>query len=80
MGLECFNPGGAFYVFPSIAAGLSSAEFCERLVNEFKIAVVQAMLFGECGEGFIRVSYAYSLKHLMEATNRIGEFLKKLGG
>lgn len=76
LGLTCFNPEGAFYVFPSIkATGLSSKDFCERLVFEKKVAVVPGGAFGECGEGFIRVSYAYSLKHLKEALKRIGEFL-----
>lgn len=76
-GLECFEPKGAFYVFPSIKrTGLSSEEFCERLLNSKKVAVVPGNAFGESGEGFIRVSYAYSLKHLMEAMERIRDFLK----
>ena len=76
IGLECFEPEGAFYVFPSIkSTGLSSEEFCERLLYEHKVAVVPGNAFGESGEGFIRISYAYSLKHLKEAVERIKEFL-----
>ncbi len=79
LGLTCFNPEGAFYVFPCIkSTGLSSEEFCERLVFEEKVAVVPGCAFGESGEGYVRVSYAYSLKHLMEAVRRIENFLKKL--
>lgn len=76
LGLECFSPEGAFYVFPCIkSTGLSSKEFCERLVFDKKVAVVPGDAFGESGEGFIRVSYAYSVNHLKEALKRIGEFL-----
>ena len=79
LGLECFNPEGAFYVFPSIkSTGLKSEEFCECLLYEKKVAVVPGNAFGESGEGFIRVSYAYSLKHLLEALKRIEEFLGTL--
>lgn len=79
IGLECFNPEGAFYVFPSIkSTGLSSEAFCERLLYEEKVAVVPGNAFGESGEGFIRVSYAYSLKHLIEALKRIERFVKKI--
>lgn len=79
IGLECFEPEGAFYVFPSIkSTGLSSEEFCERLLYEHKVAVVPGNAFGDCGEGYIRISYAYSLKHLMEAVSRIKEFLDDL--
>ncbi|HHX57198.1 MAG TPA: aminotransferase class I/II-fold pyridoxal phosphate-dependent enzyme [Clostridiales bacterium] len=79
MGLECFNPEGAFYVFPCIkSTGLSSEEFCERLLFEEKIAVVPGNAFGESGEGFIRVSYAYSVKHLIEALKRIEKFINNL--
>lgn len=78
LGLSCFNPEGAFYVFPCIkSTGLSSEEFCEKLLFEKKVAVVPGSAFGESGEGFIRVSYAYSLKHLMEAMERIADFLHK---
>lgn len=79
LGLTCFEPKGAFYVFPSIkSTGLSSEEFCERLLFEHNVAVVPGNAFGECGEGYIRISYAYSLKHLMEAVKRIKEFLETL--
>ena len=79
LGLTCFNPEGAFYVFPCIkSTGLTSDEFCERLLFEEKVATVPGSAFGESGEGYIRVSYAYSLKHLMEAVSRIEKFLKKL--
>ena len=79
LGLDCFTPMGAFYVFPCIkSTGLSSAEFCERLVYSKKVAVVPGNAFGECGEGFVRVSYAYSINHLKEALKRIGEFLEEL--
>ena len=79
MGLTCFNPDGAFYVFPCIkSTGLSSEEFCSRLVNEYKVAVVPGNAFGDCGEGYVRVSYAYSLIHLIEATKRIEIFLNSL--
>ncbi|MGN1417078.1 MAG: aminotransferase class I/II-fold pyridoxal phosphate-dependent enzyme, partial [Oscillospiraceae bacterium] len=68
LGLTCFEPKGAFYVFPSIkSTGLTSEEFCERLLFEHNVAVVPGNAFGECGEGYIRISYAYSLKHIMEA-------------
>lgn len=79
LGLTCFNPEGAFYVFPCIkSTGLTSEEFCERLLYEEKVAVVPGNAFGDCGEGYIRISYAYSIKHLMEAIRRIEKFLKKL--
>lgn len=79
MGLHCFEPKGAFYVFPSIkSTGLSSEDFCERLLFEHNVAVVPGDAFGKCGEGYVRISYAYSLNHLMEAVSRIEEFLKTL--
>lgn len=79
MGLDCFTPQGAFYVFPCIrSTGLSSGDFCERLVYSKRVAVVPGSAFGSCGEGFVRVSYAYSLAHLREAVKRIEEFLKEL--
>ena len=79
LGLDCFTPQGAFYVFPCIkSTGLSSTDFCEKLVYSKKVAVVPGNAFGECGEGFVRVSYAYSLNHLREAIKRIGEFLEEL--
>ncbi len=77
LGLECFNPEGAFYVFPCIkSVGMSSEEFCEKLLHEQKVAVVPGNAFGECGEGFVRVSYAYSLAHLREAIKRIENFVQ----
>lgn len=81
IGLHCFNPEGAFYVFPCIkSTGLSSEEFCERLLYEEKVAAVPGSAFGESGEGYMRISYAYSLKHLMEAMKRIEGFVNKLKG
>lgn len=80
-GLPCFEPRGAFYVFPSIAAsGLSSEEFCERLLYEKKVAVVPGNAFGKSGEGFVRISYSYSIKHLTQAAVRIAQFMQSLGG
>lgn len=79
LGLDCFTPRGAFYVFPCIrSTGLSSGDLCEKLVYSKKVAVVPGDAFGSCGEGFVRVSYAYSLSHLREAVKRIGEFLEEL--
>ena len=79
MGLDCFEPQGAFYVFPSIqTTGLSSEEFCERLLYENHTAVVPGTAFGDSGEGFIRCSYAYSIKSIQIALERIEEFLKTL--
>lgn len=79
LGLTCFEPKGAFYVFPCIkSTGLSSEEFCERLLFEHNVAVVPGNAFGECGEGYIRISYAYSLNHIIEAVKRIGEFIDSL--
>lgn len=77
IGLSCFEPEGAFYVFPCIrSTGMTSEEFCSRLLEEEKVAVVPGNAFGESGEGFVRVSYAYSLKHLMQALERIERFVK----
>lgn len=77
MGLDCFEPEGAFYVFPSIqSTGLSSADFCEKLLYGKRVAVIPGTAFGNCGEGFIRCSYAYSLDNINEALNRIEAFLK----
>lgn len=79
LGLDCFTPQGAFYVFPCIkSTGLSSEEFCEKLIYTKKVAVVPGNAFGSCGEGYVRVSYAYSLNHLREAIKRISEFLEEL--
>lgn len=80
MGLECFEPEGAFYIFPCIkSTGMSSEEFCEKLVYSKKVAVVPGNAFGESGEGYVRVSYAYSLQHLQTALSRIKEFLEEIG-
>ena len=79
MGLDCFSPEGAFYVFPSIrSTGLSSSEFCMRLLEAERVAVVPGDAFGESGEGFVRISYSYSVNHLLEALKRIDRFLKTL--
>lgn len=79
MGLECFEPFGAFYVFPSIQEfHMSSEEFATRLLEEEKVAVVPGTAFGGCGEGFLRISYAYSLEDLKEALGRLGHFIQKL--
>ncbi|MBO5879506.1 MAG: aminotransferase class I/II-fold pyridoxal phosphate-dependent enzyme [Clostridia bacterium] len=79
MGLTCREPFGAFYAFPSIkSTGLSSEEFCERLLYAKKVAVVPGTAFGASGEGYIRASYCYSLPHIKEALKRIGEFLAEL--
>ena len=79
MGLDCFEPKGAFYVFPSIqSTGLTSEEFCNRLLYENKVAVVPGTAFGDCGEGFVRCSYAYSIKDIKKALERIEEFVMKI--
>lgn len=81
MGLECFEPEGAFYAFPSIKRfHMTSDEFATRLLQEEKVAVVPGTAFGACGEGFLRVSYAYSLKNLKEALGRMERFVKRLDG
>lgn len=79
MGMECFEPFGAFYVFPSIQKfHMSSDEFATRLLNEQKLAVVPGTAFGKCGEGFVRISYAYSIDNLKIGLNRIKNFIDKL--
>ncbi len=81
MGLRCFEPNGAFYAFPSIKRfGMTSDEFATRFLQEEKVAVVPGTAFGACGEGFLRVSYAYSLKSLKEALGRMERFVKRLDG
>ncbi|NLN82353.1 MAG: aminotransferase class I/II-fold pyridoxal phosphate-dependent enzyme [Clostridiales bacterium] len=78
MGLPCFEPEGAFYVFPSIAVtGMTSEEFCQRLLKEKSVAVVPGTAFGDSGEGFVRISYCYSLKHITEALDRIERFVEE---
>lgn len=79
MGLECFEPYGAFYVFPSIEEfQMSSDEFATRLLKEERVAVVPGSAFGDCGEGFLRISYAYSLEDLKVALGRLGHFIQRL--
>ena len=81
MGLTCFEPLGAFYVFPSIkSTGMTSDEFANKLLAEEKLAVVPGTAFGDCGEGFIRISYAYSLDELREALGRIRNFVERHKG
>ena len=78
MGLSCFEPYGAFYVFPCIKpTGMTSEEFCNRLLEEEKVAVVPGNAFGECGEGFVRCSYAYSIEKIEEALVRIARFVER---
>ena len=80
MGLDCFQPKGAFYAFPSIArTGMTSEEFAERLLTEEQVAVVPGTAFGSCGEGFVRCSYATSMKLIEEAMARMARFVKSLG-
>ena len=79
MGLTCFEPEGAFYVFPCIkSTGMKSSEFCEKLIYSKKVAVVPGSAFGESGEGHVRISYSYSMNHLREACSRIRKFLQTL--
>ena len=78
LGLTCFEPEGAFYVFPSIRkTGMKSLEFCETLLKEERVAVVPGDAFGNSGEGFVRISYSYSINHLMESLKRIGSFMER---
>lgn len=79
MGLDCFEPFGAFYIFPSIKKfGMTSDEFATRLLQEEKVAVVPGTAFGDCGEGFLRISYAYSIDNLKLAVERIEKFINQL--
>ena len=79
IGIECFVPEGAFYAFPNVGRfGLTSEEFCQRLLNEFRCAIVPGTAFGDNGEGFARISYAYSIKHIDQALERIEAFIKTL--
>ena len=79
MGLSCFEPFGAFYVFPCIKEfGMSSDEFATRLLEEEHVAVVPGSAFGACGEGFVRISYAYSLENLKLAMERLSRFVGHL--
>lgn len=79
MGIECFTPQGAFYAFPKIdVTGIGSEAFCQRLLDEAGVAIVPGTAFGECGEGFARISYAYSVNHIEKALERIEKFIKTL--
>lgn len=79
MGLACFEPFGAFYVFPCISEfGMTSEEFAERFLREEKVAVVPGTAFGDCGEGYLRISYAYSLENLKVAIGKLADFVTKL--
>jgi len=78
IGMSCFEPKGAFYCFPSIrCTGMSSEEFCEKLLEEEKVAVVPGNAFGACGEGFVRCCYAANVNHIEEAVSRMGNFLNR---
>ena len=79
LGLTCFDPQGAFYIFPCIkSTGMSSDDFCKKLLEEERLAIVPGTAFGECGEGFLRVSYAYSIEQINEALVRVERFLDKI--
>lgn len=79
MGLQCFEPYGAFYVFPCIKEfGMTSDAFANRFLEEEKVAVVPGTAFGDCGEGFLRISYAYSLENLKIALERLQRFIERL--
>ena len=81
MGLTCFEPEGAFYVFPSVKkTGMDSDTFCESLLREKRVAVVPGTAFGDCGEGYVRISYCYSLKHITEAMRRMRAFVEEHAG
>ena len=79
MGMTCFEPEGAFYIYPNIGKfGLTSEAFCEKLLYEHKCAIVPGIAFGAAGEGFARISYAYSVKHINQALERMEAFIKPL--
>jgi aminotransferase len=79
IGIDCFEPEGAFYVYPNIGHfGMTSDVFCERLLHEHGVAIVSGTAFGECGEGYARISYAYSVGHITTALEKIGRFVKEL--
>lgn len=79
IGIDCFMPEGAFYVFPDISKyGMKSVEFCEKLLKEKGVAIVPGSAFGECGEGFVRLSYAYSIRQIDKAVTLMGEFVSSL--
>ena len=79
MGIPCFEPFGAFYVFPNITKfGMTSDEFAMELLKKEKVAVVPGTAFGDCGEGFLRISYAYSIENLKIAMEKIERFINEL--
>ena len=79
IGIDCFEAEGAFYVFPNIGKfGLTSDEFCQRLLREEGVAIVPGTAFGECGEGFARISYAYSVEHIKKALEKMEIFVAKI--
>jgi aminotransferase len=79
MGLPCFEPYGAFYVFPDISEfGLHSEEFCQKFLEEENVAIVPGVAFGECADNYVRISYACSLNEIREAMKRLSKFLKRL--
>lgn len=79
MGIPCFTPEGAFYVFPNVSGfGMTSEEFCNKLLMEYRVAIVPGTAFGACGEGFARISYAYSVKHIDEALDRMEKMIADL--
>ncbi len=76
LGITCFNPEGSFYVFPNISKfGMTSVAFCEKLLYEYKLAIVPGSAFGDCGEGFVRISYAYSVEHIAKALDILEKFV-----
>lgn len=80
IGMDCFEPRGAFYAFPSIRrSGMTSDEFCEKLLYSQHVAIIPGTAFGACGEGFVRASYCYSVSHIKEALSRIEAFLREIG-
>ena len=80
IGIDCFEPEGAFYVYPNIGGfGMTSEQFCERLLYDEGVAIVPGTAFGECGEGFARISYAYSIQHIATALDRLEKFVKQHG-
>ena len=79
IGIPCFEPEGAFYVFPNIGGfGMTSEEFCEKLLYDYRVAIVPGTAFGACGEGFARISYAYSVEHIDEALDRMEKMIQDL--
>jgi len=76
LGIDCFNPEGSFYVFPNISRfGMTSEALCEKLLYDYKLALVPGTAFGDCGEGFVRISYAYSVEHISQALDRLEKFI-----